>query len=157
MNRLVAKRVGILTGGGDCPGLNAVIRAVAKRSFERGWEVLGVRDGWQGLVAAKTAPLGPGEISGILPRGGTILGTTRTNPYKLDGGVDAVLKNFAELGLEVSMEEIARRADVGAATLYRRFPSKQQRIVMASAQSAARDCRGIEAPESSAGHITPGI
>ena len=100
MNRVVAKRVGILTGGGDCPGLNAVIRAVAKRSFERGWEVVGVRDGWHGLVAAKTAPLGPGEISGILPRGGTILGTTRTNPYKLDGGVDAVLKNFAELGLD---------------------------------------------------------
>ena len=99
MNRPVAKRVGILTGGGDCPGLNAVIRAVAKRSFERGWEVLGVRDGWHGLVAAKTVPLGPGETSGILPRGGTILGTTRTNPYKLDGGVDAVLKNSAELGL----------------------------------------------------------
>jgi len=96
----VAKRVGILTGGGDCPGLNAVIRAVARRSFERGWEVIGLRDGWAGLVAPKAGPLGPREISGILPRGGTILGTTRTNPYKLDGGVDAVLRNFAELGLD---------------------------------------------------------
>jgi ATP-dependent phosphofructokinase / diphosphate-dependent phosphofructokinase len=96
----VAKRVGILTGGGDCPGLNAVIRAVARRSFERGWEVTGLRDGWNGLVAPKSEQLGPREISGILPRGGTILGTTRTNPYKLDGGVDAVLRNFAELGLD---------------------------------------------------------
>jgi phosphofructokinase-like protein len=96
----MAKRVGILTGGGDCPGLNAVIRAVARRSFERGWEVIGVREGWHGLVAAKTAELGPREISGLLPRGGTILGTTRTNPFKLEGGVDAVLKNFGELGLD---------------------------------------------------------
>src|SRR5438128_3263952 len=96
----MAKRVGILTGGGDCPGLNAVIRAVARRSFERGWEVIGVRDGWHGLVAAKTAELGPREISGRLPRGGTILGTTRTTPFTLEGGVDAVLKNFGELGLD---------------------------------------------------------
>src|SRR5713226_8751058 len=96
----MAKRVGILTGGGDCPGLNAVIRAVARRSFERGWDVTGLRDGWNGLVAGKAEPLGPREISGILPRGGTILGTTRTNPYKLDGGVDAVRKNFANLGLD---------------------------------------------------------
>ena len=96
----MAKRVGILTGGGDCPGLNAVIRAVARRSFERGWEVIGVREGWHGLVAAKTAELGPREISGLLPRGGTILGTTRTNPFRLEGGVEAVLKNFGELGLD---------------------------------------------------------
>jgi phosphofructokinase-like protein len=96
----MAKRVGILTGGGDCPGLNAVIRAVARRSFERGWDVIGVREGWNGLVAPKAEPLGPREISGILPRGGTILGTTRTNPYKLDGGVDAVRRNFSELALD---------------------------------------------------------
>jgi ATP-dependent phosphofructokinase / diphosphate-dependent phosphofructokinase len=96
----MAKRVGILTGGGDCPGLNAVIRAVARRSFERGWDVIGVREGWNGLVAPKAEPLGPREISGILPRGGTILGTTRTNPYKLDGGVEAVRRNFSELALD---------------------------------------------------------
>jgi phosphofructokinase-like protein len=96
----MAKRVGILTGGGDCPGLNAVIRSVARRSFERGWEAIGVREGWHGLVAGITTELGPREISGLLPRGGTILGTTRTNPYKLDGGVDAVRKNFAELELD---------------------------------------------------------
>jgi ATP-dependent phosphofructokinase / diphosphate-dependent phosphofructokinase len=90
----VAKRVGILTGGGDCPGLNAVIRAVARRSFDRGYDVVGVREGWRGLVDGIFQELGPREISGILPRGGTILGTTRTNPYRQDGGVDRVLHQF---------------------------------------------------------------
>jgi phosphofructokinase-like protein len=85
-------RIGVLTGGGDCPGLNAVIRAVSRRSFDRGHEVLGVRDGWRGLVEGSLSPLGRREISGILHRGGTILGTSRTNPYKLDGGVQRVLE-----------------------------------------------------------------
>jgi phosphofructokinase-like protein len=95
----MAKRVGVLTGGGDCPGLNAVIRAVTRRSLDRGYEVLGVRDGWRGLMDGRYQPLGAREISGILPRGGTILGTTRTNPYKTDGGVDRVLSGFEEQGL----------------------------------------------------------
>ncbi|MGH3131577.1 MAG: 6-phosphofructokinase [Gaiellaceae bacterium] len=93
-------RVGILTGGGDCPGLNAVIRAVARRSLDRGSEVVGVRDGWRGLVEGRFEALGPREISGILPRGGTIIGTTRTNPYSLDGGVERVLANFEQERLE---------------------------------------------------------
>ncbi|HEX6700106.1 MAG TPA: ATP-dependent 6-phosphofructokinase [Gaiellaceae bacterium] len=93
-------RVGILTGGGDCPGLNAVIRAVGRRSFTRGWEVIGVREGWRGLVDGIFMPLGPREISGLLPRGGTILGTTRTNPYKVDGGVERVLEHFEREGLD---------------------------------------------------------
>jgi 6-phosphofructokinase len=84
----------MLTGGGDCPGLNAVIRAVARRSFDRGHKVVGVREGWRGLVEGIFEELGPREISGILPRGGTILGTTRTNPYREEGGVDRVLRNF---------------------------------------------------------------
>ena len=93
-------KVGILTGGGDCPGLNAVIRAVARRSFTRGHEVVGVREGWRGLVDGIFEPLGGSEISGLLPRGGTILGTSRTNPYKLDGGVEAVLERFAAEGFD---------------------------------------------------------
>jgi 6-phosphofructokinase 1 len=92
----MARRIGMLTGGGDCPGLNAVIRAVSRRSLDRGYEVYGVRDGWRGLVDDRLTALGPKEISGILPRGGTILGTTRTNPYKVDGGVERVLATFAE-------------------------------------------------------------
>ncbi len=93
-------RIGILTGGGDCPGLNAVIRAVARRSFDGGHEVIGVRDGWRGLVDGLTEQLGPREISGLLPRGGTILGTTRTNPYKVEGGVERVLATFSAQGLD---------------------------------------------------------
>jgi len=92
-------RVAVLTGGGDCPGLNAVIRAVTRRSLTRGHEVIGVRDGWRGLVEGRFTELGPREISGILPRGGTILGTTRTNPYKTDDGVQRVLSNFESAGL----------------------------------------------------------
>src|ERR671915_1072032 len=101
----MAKRVGVLTGGGDCPGLNAVIRAVTRRSLDRGYEVLGVRPGWRGLVEGRYEPLGPREISGILPRGGTILGTSRTNPYKTEGSVERVLKNFEtnELGALVAI------------------------------------------------------
>jgi phosphofructokinase-like protein len=87
-------KVGILTGGGDCPGLNAVIRAVGRRVMTRGGDVVGVQEGWKGLVEGLFESLGPREISGLLPRGGTILGTTRTNPYKLDGGVEKVLANF---------------------------------------------------------------
>ena len=93
------KRVGVLTGGGDCPGLNAVIRAVTRRLLTRGHEVVGVRDGWRGLVDGRFIELGPREISGILPRGGTILGTTRTNPFKTDHGIEQTLANFETEGL----------------------------------------------------------
>ena len=96
----MARQVGVLTGGGDCPGLNAVIRAVTRRSLDRGYDVVGVREGWRGLVEGRFQALGSREISGILPRGGTILGTTRTNPYKLDGGVERVLGNFGRQGLD---------------------------------------------------------
>ncbi len=93
-------KVGVLTGGGDCPGLNAVIRAVGRRVMTRGGDVIGVLDGWKGLVDGRFEPLGPREISGLLPRGGTIIGTTRTNPFKLDGGVEQVLAHFEQEGLD---------------------------------------------------------
>ena len=93
-------RIGILTGGGDCPGLNAVIRAVVRRATENGHEMVGIRDGWRGLTEGTLVPLGRREVSGILPRGGTILGTTRTNPYKVEGGVEAVLRNVREARLD---------------------------------------------------------
>jgi ATP-dependent phosphofructokinase / diphosphate-dependent phosphofructokinase len=93
-------RVGILTGGGDCPGLNAVIRATARRSLARGHEVAGVREGWRGLVEGLVESLGSREITGILPRGGTIIGTSRTNPYRIEGGVEQVLRNFEQESLD---------------------------------------------------------
>ena len=85
--------VAILTGGGDCPGLNAVIRAVTRRSIS-GHESLvsGVRDGWRGLVENDIAPLSLARVSGILPLGGTILGTSRTNPFNQTGAVDSILE-----------------------------------------------------------------
>src|SRR5215471_11040672 len=93
-------RVGLLTGGGDCPGLNAVIRAAGRRVMTRGGDVVGVREGWKGLVDGLFESLGPREISGLLPRGGTIIGTTRTNPFKLEGGVGNVLDNFRAANLD---------------------------------------------------------
>jgi len=96
----VSSRLGILTGGGDCPGLNAVIRAVARRSLDRGYEIFGVLEGWRGLVEGLFEPLGPREISGLLPRGGTIIGTSRTNPYRIERGVERVLENFATQKLD---------------------------------------------------------
>ena len=92
-------RVGILTGGGDCRGLNAVIRAVTRRMLDLGWEVAAVREGWRGLVDGLVHPLERRDVSGILPRGGTILGTSRTNPYKLEGAVEKVLETFEREGL----------------------------------------------------------
>jgi len=96
----VAKTIGILTGGGDCPGLNAVIRAVVRASDAEGWDCVGVLEGWRGLVDGLFRDLGPQEVSGILPRGGTIIGTTRTNPYTLDGGVEKVLQNLRDSELD---------------------------------------------------------
>jgi 6-phosphofructokinase 1 len=85
-------RVGILTGGGDCPGLNAVIRAVVRKGEHHyGDELIGYRDGWRGVVNSSTMPLSVEVCRGILPRGGTILGSSRTNPYKVDDGVPRVL------------------------------------------------------------------
>ncbi len=88
-------RVGILTGGGDCPGLNAVIRAATRRLLDGGREVLGIRGGWKGLVESQLEPLDHRAVSGILHRGGTILGTSRTNPYRLEGGVEALRDTLA--------------------------------------------------------------
>src|ERR1700760_3797381 len=92
-------RVGVLTGGGDCPGLNAVIRAVVRRGIsEYGIEFLGFRDGWRGPPEADTVPLAVAAVRGILPRGGTILGSSRTNPFKESGpgrtGVERIKDNM---------------------------------------------------------------
>jgi 6-phosphofructokinase 1 len=96
-------RIGVLTGGGDCPGLNAVIRAVARHAWPRGHEVIGVREGWRGMVEGIFQPLGQQETSGLLPRGGTIIGTSRTNPFKVDGGVDGVKRSFEQLDALVAI------------------------------------------------------
>jgi len=89
-------RVGVLTGGGDCPGLNAVIRAVVRKGVQTyGYDFVGFLDGWRGPLENVTVPLGVDQVRGILPRGGTILKSSRTNPFKIDGGVDRIKENFA--------------------------------------------------------------
>ncbi|MFA5429561.1 MAG: ATP-dependent 6-phosphofructokinase [Candidatus Omnitrophota bacterium] len=94
------KKVGILTGGGDCPGLNPVIRAVVRKGLLEGYEITGIRNGWKGLIENDTMPLTIDTVSGILPKGGTILGTSRTNPYKKENGVEMVKENFSRLELD---------------------------------------------------------
>src|SRR3954451_5426959 len=94
-------RIGVLTGGGDCPGLNAVIRAVVRKGVEvYGHEFVGFRDGWRGPLEGDTMPLDVGTTRGILPRGGTILGSSRTNPIKVEGGVEKIENNVATLGVD---------------------------------------------------------
>jgi ATP-dependent phosphofructokinase / diphosphate-dependent phosphofructokinase len=90
-------RIGMLTGGGDCPGLNAVIRAATHRLIDNGAEPVGVLRGWRGLLEGLYRPLDLKEVSGILPRGGTILHTSRTNPFTVDGGVEKVRTAFERL------------------------------------------------------------
>ncbi|HEX3622502.1 MAG TPA: 6-phosphofructokinase [Acidimicrobiales bacterium] len=90
-------RVGMLTGGGDCPGLNAVIRAVVRKGERQyGDELVGFLDGWKGVLERRTTLLDVERCRGLLPRGGTILGTSRTNPYKVEGGAQASLDNLRE-------------------------------------------------------------
>ncbi len=94
-------RIGVLTGGGDCPGLNAVIRAVVRKGVGvSGHEFVGFRDGWRGPLEGLTMPLGVPEVRGILPRGGTILGSSRTNPFKVDGGFEKITENLHRLGVD---------------------------------------------------------
>jgi 6-phosphofructokinase 1 len=93
-------RIGVLTGGGDCPGLNAAIRAVARRSLALGHELVGIREGWLGLMDGKLQPLGRREVTGILPRGGTILGTTGMSPFFVEGGVERALERLREAELD---------------------------------------------------------
>lgn len=92
--------IGILTAGGDCPGLNAVIRAVVRRAHERGVECIGFRDGWKGLMENITEPLGLAEVSGIMQQGGTILGTSRMDPYVHGNGYESVRETLEQSGVD---------------------------------------------------------
>jgi 6-phosphofructokinase 1 len=94
-------RLGVLTGGGDCPGLNAVIRAIVRKGVaEHRHEFVGYRDGWRGPLESDWRPLGVPEVRGILPRGGTILGSSRTNPFKEERGPDRIATNLEEAGVD---------------------------------------------------------
>lgn len=109
-------RVGVLTGGGDCPGLNAVIRGVVRRGVtEYGYEFVGFRDGWKGPLEGLTTPLGIDQVRGILPRGGTILGSSRTNPFGIEGGVEQIKANLESAGVD-ALIAIGGEDTLGVAT-----------------------------------------
>ena len=109
-------RVGVLTGGGDCPGLNAVIRGVVRKGVQTyDYEFVGFRDGWRGPLENVTMPLGVDQVRGILPRGGTILGSSRTNPFKIDGGVEKIKESLAENGVD-ALIAIGGEDTLGVAT-----------------------------------------
>src|SRR5256714_3598101 len=117
---VVGMRVGVLTGGGDCPGLNAVNRAVVRKGVqEYGLEFVGFRDGWRGPLEGDTMPLDVQAVRGILPRGGTILGTSRTNPLKSTGGgrngIERIKDNLAGLGVD-ALIAIGGEDTLGVAT-----------------------------------------
>jgi phosphofructokinase-like protein len=109
-------RIGVLTGGGDCPGLNAVIRAVVRKGVGvHGFEFVGFRDGWKGPLEGRTMELGIQQVRGILPRGGTILGSSRTNPFQIEGGVEQIKDNLASTGVD-ALVAIGGEDTLGVAT-----------------------------------------
>jgi phosphofructokinase-like protein len=109
-------RLGVLTGGGDCPGLNAVIRAVVRKGVQaHDMELVGYRDGWKGPLERLTMELGVEQCRGILPRGGTILGSSRTNPFGVEGGVEQITENLARDGVD-ALVAIGGEDTLGVAT-----------------------------------------
>ena len=119
-------RIGVLTAGGDCPGLNAVIRAVVRKGAGvHGFEFVGYRDGWKGPLEGLTMELGIPQVRGILPRGGTILGSSRTNPFTIDGGVEQIKDNLASsevdalvaIGGEDTLGVATKLADLGVSVV----------------------------------------
>src|ERR1700712_4311661 len=109
-------RVGVLTGGGDCPGLNAVIRAVVRKGVGvYDFEFVGFLDGWRGPLENLTTPLGVDQVRGILPRGGTVLKSSRTNPFKIEGGVERIKNNLAANGVD-ALIAIGGEDTLGVAT-----------------------------------------
>ncbi len=108
-------RIGVLTGGGDCPGLNAVIRAVVRKGIELGHDFVGFRDGWRGPLEGDTLDLDVAAVRGILPRGGTILGSSRTNPLRSADGLDRIRTNLAATGVD-ALIAIGGEDTLGVAT-----------------------------------------
>ena len=114
------KKIGILTGGADCPGLNAVIRAVVYKGMQEGYVISGIKNGWQGLIDNDTRVLDTRVVSGILDRGGTILGTSRIDPFENPENVEAISENYKRNGMD-ALIAVGGEVTLGiAAELYKR-------------------------------------
>ena len=117
--------IGVLTAGGDCPGLNAAIRGVVARAVAGGARVSGIEDGWRGLMDGRVKPMGRDDVRGILTRGGTILGTSRTDPYEHGNGLESLAPVLTETGIDVvvviggdgSLRTAARLGEEGLAVV----------------------------------------
>lgn len=118
--------IGLLTGGGDCPGLNAVIRAAIRKGLQFKFKTLGFRRGWAGVIDGDFMPLTLNDASGILARGGTILGTSRTNPFKLEGGVERIVENIEKFNIG-ALVAIGGEDTLGVA--YRLYQEKGVKLV----------------------------
>ena len=110
-------KIGVLTGGGDCPGINAAIRAVVRTALQNNYSLIGFLDGWKGLLNKEHINLDLNSVSGIIHKGGTILGTSRTDPYKIEGGAEKCKKNFKGLGLD-ALVVIGGEDTLGVATKF---------------------------------------
>ncbi|MBI4248885.1 MAG: 6-phosphofructokinase, partial [Elusimicrobia bacterium] len=117
----MAKRLGILTGGGDCPGLNPAVRGCVLQAARLGWECAGFLDGWKGLVEAQSIALRPEDVEDWINKGGTLLGSSRTNPFKREGGPELCRQNFKKLGLDALVAMGGEDTLGVAARLYREF------------------------------------
>jgi ATP-dependent phosphofructokinase / diphosphate-dependent phosphofructokinase len=115
------KTIGILTGDGDCPGLNAVIRAIVRKSLHFGNQAVGIRKSWKGILERDVTPLDINSVSDIIGKGGTILGSSRTNPFKYEGGAEKVVQHLRELHIDVLVVVGSRDALHVARRLYDEF------------------------------------
>ncbi len=113
------KRIGVLTSGGDAPGMNAAIRAVVRTGVAKGWEVWGVRGGYQGLITGKVLPLGARDVGGIMQRGGTILGSARAPEFKTEEGQLKALRTLNEQGIEALVVIGGNGSQTGTGALHK--------------------------------------
>jgi 6-phosphofructokinase 1 len=118
------RRIGVLTSGGDAPGMNAAIRAVVRTGILKGWEVFGVRNGYEGLISGRVVPLGPRDVGGIIQRGGTMLGSARSPEFRTDEGQVKALRTLNEYGIEALVVIGGNGTQAGNEALFRRgFPT----------------------------------
>lgn len=118
------KRIAVLTSGGDAPGMNAAIRAVVRTGIAKGWEVFGIRNGYEGLINGRMVPLGARDVGGIIQRGGTVLGSARSAEFKTEEGQIQAIRSLNEAGIEALVVIGGNGSQTGNESLFRHgFPT----------------------------------